>query len=285
MRSLVTSLGCVLTCVATCAATASAQSAVTEPQVVVAQAEVILKRAPDLARVTLATEVRDGKAAEARRKSAEAMTAVQAAVKAVGISGDAIHTSGFSLVPEMTYASGKLSVRNYVVRNQIEIRIDDLDKLADVIDAANSPKNVAIAVGNPRFELKAREAAELDAVAAAVKAAKARAVAMATGRVDIYATGCVAYWLLTGQTVFTADTTMGLLLKHLQEPPASPSTRGVAVPAALDRLVLACLAKDPNDRPQSARALASQLAEIGGGAVWTEDRARGWWAEHQPIRS
>jgi len=181
MRSIVTTIGCVLTCVATCAATASAQSAVTEPQVVVAQAEVILKRAPDLARVTLATEVRDGKAAEARRKSAEAMTAVQAAVKAVGISGDAIHTSGFSLVPEMTYSSGKLSVRNYVVRNQIEIRIDDLDRLADVIDAANSPKNVAIAVGNPRFELKAREAAELDAVAAAVKAAQARAVAMATG--------------------------------------------------------------------------------------------------------
>ncbi len=105
------------------------------------------------------------------------------------------------------------------------------------------------------------------------------------GRVDIYATGCVAYWLLTGQTVFTAETTMGLLLKHVQETPASPSARGVPVPAALDNLVLSCLAKDPNDRPQSARALASRLAEIDGPAVWTEDRARGWWAQYRPIQA
>jgi serine/threonine-protein kinase len=76
---------------------------------------------------------------------------------------------------------------------------------------------------------------------------------------------------------------MGLLLKHLQETPASPSTHGVPVPAALDNLVLSCLAKDPNDRPQSARALSSRLAEIGGPTEWTEDRARGWWAQHQPI--
>jgi serine/threonine-protein kinase len=105
------------------------------------------------------------------------------------------------------------------------------------------------------------------------------------GRVDIYATGCVAYWLLTGQTVFTSETTMGLLLKHLPESPASPSTRGVAVPAALDDLVLSCLAKDPNDRPQSARALSSRLAGIDGSTVWTEDRARGWWAQYQSIRA
>src|SRR5580765_7845084 len=181
MRSIVSTIGCVLACVATCAATASAQGAMTEQQVVVAQAEVILKRAPDLARVTLATEVRDGKAAEARRKSAEAMTAVQAAIKAVGLAPDAIQTSGFSLTPEMEYSGGKPSVKNYVVRNQIDVRVDDLDKLADVIDAANSPKNVIITVGNPRFELKAREAAELEAVTAAVRTARARAQAMATG--------------------------------------------------------------------------------------------------------
>ena len=104
------------------------------------------------------------------------------------------------------------------------------------------------------------------------------------GRVDIYATGCVAYWLLTGQTVFSSETTMGLLLKHLHETPASPSTRGVPVPAALDTLVLSCLAKDPHDRPQSARALSSRLAEIDGTTAWTEDRAREWWAVYQPIR-
>lgn len=160
---------------------AAAQSPPPEPPVVVAQADATLRKAPDLARVTVATEVRDGKAAEARRKSAEAMTAVQAAIKAVGLAPDAIQTSGFSLTPEMVYSGGKPSVKNYVVRNQIEVRVDDLDKLADVIDAANSPKNVIITVGNPRFALKAGEAAELEAVGAAVRTARARAQAMATG--------------------------------------------------------------------------------------------------------
>ncbi|HKW01426.1 MAG TPA: SIMPL domain-containing protein [Vicinamibacterales bacterium] len=159
----------------------AAQTFPPEPTAVVAQAEATLRKAPDLARLTVATEVRDGKAAEARRKSAEAMTAVQAAINAVGLAPDAIQTSGFSLTPEMEYSGGKPSVRNYVVRNQIDVRVDDLDKLADVIDAANSPKNVAITVGSPRFELKAREAAELEAVGAAVRTARARAQAMAAG--------------------------------------------------------------------------------------------------------
>ena len=102
-------------------------------------------------------------------------------------------------------------------------------------------------------------------------------------RADIYATGCVAYWLLTGQFVFTAETPMGLLLQHAQTPPAPPSARtDRPIPAALDDLVLSCLAKDPDQRPQSARELSLRLAEIEGAGAWTQDRAREWWAAHQP---
>jgi eukaryotic-like serine/threonine-protein kinase len=105
------------------------------------------------------------------------------------------------------------------------------------------------------------------------------------GRTDIYATGCVAYWLLTGQFVFTAETPMGLLMQHVQAQPAPPSVRtDQPVPAALDRLVLSCLAKDPAGRPQSARELSGRLAEIEGASGWTQDRARSWWATHQPER-
>ena len=101
------------------------------------------------------------------------------------------------------------------------------------------------------------------------------------GRADIYATGCVAYWLLTGELVFTADTAMGLVLHHARTLPAAPSTRtDLPIPAALDRLILSCLAKDPAERPQSARALARCLDEVELPAVWTEDRAGAWWAEH-----
>jgi serine/threonine-protein kinase len=103
------------------------------------------------------------------------------------------------------------------------------------------------------------------------------------GRADIYATGCVAYWLLTGELVFTAETPMGVLLKHAQAPPTPPSARtGLPIPAALDDLVLSCLAKNPAHRPQSARELSLRLAELEGAGVWTQDRALDWWAAHQP---
>jgi plasmid stabilization system protein ParE len=103
------------------------------------------------------------------------------------------------------------------------------------------------------------------------------------GRADIYATGCVAYWLLTGQFVFTAETAMGLLLQHAQTAPAPPSSRtDLPIPTALDDLVLSCLAKDPADRPQSARELSRRLAEVEGANAWTQERARDWWVTHQP---
>jgi hypothetical protein len=103
------------------------------------------------------------------------------------------------------------------------------------------------------------------------------------GRADIYATGCVAYWLLTGQLVFTADTAVGLLLQHVQAVPAAPSTRArQPIPPALDRLVLSCLAKDPDRRPQSARELSDRLEALDVGADWTRDRALAWWSEHRP---
>jgi serine/threonine-protein kinase len=103
--------------------------------------------------------------------------------------------------------------------------------------------------------------------------------------VDIYATGCVAYWLLTGQLVFTAANPMGFLLQHANTAPTPPSTRTeLPIPPALDGLVLACLAKDPAARPQSARELMARLDAVDGGNGWTEQRAREWWERHQPER-
>ena len=103
------------------------------------------------------------------------------------------------------------------------------------------------------------------------------------GRADIYATGCVAYWLLTGKLVFTAETAMGLLLQHANAAPAPPSARtDQPIPAELDALVLSCLAKDPAKRPQSARELSLRLGELEGADAWTQDRAREWWVTEGP---
>jgi hypothetical protein len=102
-------------------------------------------------------------------------------------------------------------------------------------------------------------------------------------RADIYATGCLAYWLLTGHPVFTADTPMGLLVHHMHTPPAPPSARTEQpLPAAMDEIVLSCLAKERDERPQSARELSRRLAEVEGAGAWTESRAKAWWESHRP---
>ena len=101
------------------------------------------------------------------------------------------------------------------------------------------------------------------------------------GRADIYAVGCVAYFLLTGQLVFTGDTPMAVVVHHAHTLPIPPSERSeLPIPPALDRLVLSCLAKNPAERPQSARDLSQRLAAIDGGSPWTDDRACEWWDVH-----
>jgi serine/threonine protein kinase len=75
-------------------------------------------------------------------------------------------------------------------------------------------------------------------------------------RADIYGTGCLAYWLLTGQLVFTGNTPMQLLVQHAQTMPEPPSARTeLPIPPELDAIVLTCLAKDPSGRPRTAREL------------------------------
>jgi serine/threonine-protein kinase len=100
-------------------------------------------------------------------------------------------------------------------------------------------------------------------------------------RIDIYGLGCVAYWLLTGERVFVGRTPVEVLLHHVKTPPLPPSERtGQAIPAALEALVLECLAKDPDERPPTAEALAQRLAECATTAAWTPARARVWWEEN-----
>lgn len=105
------------------------------------------------------------------------------------------------------------------------------------------------------------------------------------GRADLYALGCVAYYLLTGVQVFSGDTVLKVVTQHLQAAPVPPSERTeLQIPAALERLVLSCLAKTPEKRPQSARQLAQALDAIEGMA-WSEEEAGRWWSQHHPPQS
>ncbi len=99
-------------------------------------------------------------------------------------------------------------------------------------------------------------------------------------RADIYAVGATLFYLLTGSTVFTGRTLIEICSKHLHETPVAPSERvGRALPDALDALVLRCLAKSPEDRPQTVADLADALAAIEI-EPWTPSMAKAWWDEH-----
>jgi serine/threonine-protein kinase len=102
-------------------------------------------------------------------------------------------------------------------------------------------------------------------------------------RADVYALGCVAYYLVTGQLVFEADTPMKMLLQHVQAQPVPPSQRSeLPIPRALDEMILSCLEKDPSRRPQDAEALQRLALDCKTCDAWDGEKARGWWERHLP---
>ena len=102
-------------------------------------------------------------------------------------------------------------------------------------------------------------------------------------RADIYALGCVGYFLLTGKLVFDAENTFQMVAKHLRNQPVPPSLRGgIEIPRALEEAILACLEKNPDARPVSAAALSRTLGSIRAGE-WTDANASEWWSSRQVV--
>jgi eukaryotic-like serine/threonine-protein kinase len=104
-------------------------------------------------------------------------------------------------------------------------------------------------------------------------------------KVDIYALGCVAYWLLTGKLVFEADTPVKMMLRHIQSAPVPPSeVSEIEIPPEMDRIILQCLSKKPADRPD-AMQLSRALAAIEPREPWPRERAEEWWQTHLPVQA
>ncbi len=102
-------------------------------------------------------------------------------------------------------------------------------------------------------------------------------------RADLYALGCVGYWLITGQYVFPRKRTMAMALDHVTTPPQPPSQRTEhPIPEELDRIILKCLAKQPADRFGSAMELEEALSTGVPSNGWGRGEAEKWWKSNYP---
>ena len=160
-------------------ASAFAQAALPEPPSVVVSGEGVVTAVPDQAWVRIGAESRSKVSKEAQSRNAEAMTAVQQKMTALGIAKDAIRTIAIDLQMEYDYANGRQTPRGYVARNTIEVRVDDFAKLGDVLDAAVG--SGATNLHGLRFDVKRRDALEREALQLAVANAMGRAEALAAG--------------------------------------------------------------------------------------------------------
>jgi uncharacterized protein YggE len=146
---------------------------------VITQGQAIINARPDRAFVTIAAESRSRNSAEAQKQNAAAMTAVLQKIEQSGVPKDAIRTIGYELHPEFDYANGRQTFRTYLARNTVEVRLDDIDRVGVVIDAAAA--GGATTITGIRFDVRNRAALERDALRQAVGDARARAEAAAAG--------------------------------------------------------------------------------------------------------
>ena len=151
----------------------------TEAPVIVTTGEGVVKTTPDRVWITIAAESRAKSPRDAQRANADAMKTVLDKLKALGLPADAIRTAGYDLQPQFDYVNGKQSLREYLARNTVEVRVDEVARAGDVLDAAVG--SGATSVSSVRFDLKDRTAAERDALRKAVADARGRADAAAAG--------------------------------------------------------------------------------------------------------
>lgn len=160
---------------------ASAQQPATprDQATVVTSGEGVVQAAPDRAWMSVTAESRASSPREAQRRNAEAMKPVQDRLRAAGIPDEAIKTTAYDLQPDWDYSNNRRTLRGYVARNTISVRIDTVDRVGELLDLVVNAG--ATGVDNIRFDVKDRDRLEREALRLAVADARARALAAASG--------------------------------------------------------------------------------------------------------
>ena len=146
---------------------------------VIASGEGVIKSAPDQAFVTVASEARSRLPNDAQAQNAKVATAIRARLAGFKLPDDAVRTMSVDMQPEFDWTNGKQTLKGYLATNVIEVRLDDVARVGDVVDAVIAAG--ATRVAGVRFTLKDMAGAEQQALKLASAAALSRAKAMASG--------------------------------------------------------------------------------------------------------
>jgi uncharacterized protein YggE len=172
-------------CLATSLSAQAPAPATSDGPVVVTSGEAVVKRVPDRAWVQITAESRARGPREAQKLNADVMSSVLQKLKGAGLAAEALQTRGYDLQPEYDYANGRQTLRGYLARNSVDVRVDDLPRVGEIVDLAVTAG--ATSVGGVRFDLKDKAGAEREALRLAVLDARQRADVAAGGaglRVD-----------------------------------------------------------------------------------------------------
>jgi len=202
---------------AAASAPASAEPTPPPPSIVV-NGEAVVQATPDRAFVNVSVESRDKNPAEAQRKTATAMDAVRKKLAATGVKDEQIRTVAYDLQLEFDFEKGRQIPREYVARDALEVRLDDVTKVGPVIDAAVAAG--ATHIGGVRFDLKDRSTAEREALRQAVADGRARAEAAAAGA----GVSVASVLRIEEQRIFSPPHPMPMMMKTAMAAEAAPDT-------------------------------------------------------------
>jgi uncharacterized protein YggE len=139
--------------------------------------EGVVRAVPDRGWITVGAESRASSARDAQRRNTELMNPILAKLKAAGVPEGAIRTIGYDVQYEWDYVNNRRVGRGYVARNTVEIRVDDIDRIGELLEIAGG--SGATTLGGVRFDFKDRAALEHEALRLGVLDGRARAEAAA----------------------------------------------------------------------------------------------------------